>query len=183
MNTNINLSQIKEKISGNVIITIVLIVLAVALAYSGWVTFDEGEGLQDRVYTSIEEYENNRTLLKNLKDLKANSGYYLEQKAKYDEVIAEADSYNTVDYYVELTELCERFELTAKEIVVGEMLPTGNVKTATTTLSVEGDEINVKQLAEYIVSQKQVARIDSIAMTEQADGKVVASMVIVNFTK
>ena len=46
-----------------------------------------------------------------------------------------------------------------------------------------GDEINVKQLAEFIVSQQEIARIDTIAMAEQEDGSVVASLVIVNFTK
>ncbi len=183
MNTNINLSQIKEKINGNVIITIILILLAFVLGYTCWYTFEEGEELQNNIYASVEEYEDNRTLLKNLKNLQANSNYYTAQKEKYDEVIADAGTYNTVDYYVELTELCEKYELTIKEITIGEMVPAGNVKSATTTLAVEGDEINVKQMSEFIVSQKQIARIDSIAMIEQADGSVLASLVIVNFTK
>ena len=83
----------------------------------------------------------------------------------------------------EVKELCEKYELTIKEITIGEMVPMGNVKSATSTLAVEGDEINVKQMAEFIVSQKQIARIDTMAMTEQADGSVLASFVIVNFTK
>jgi hypothetical protein len=183
MNININLSQIKDKINGNVIITIILILLAFLLGYTCWYTFEEGEELQSTIYTSVEQYENNRLLLKNLKNLQANSDYYAAQKEKYDEVIADADTYNTVDYYVELTELCEKYELTIKEITIGEMVPMGNVKSATSTLAVEGDEINVKQMAEFIVSQKQIARIDTMAMTEQADGSVLASLVIVNFTK
>lgn len=183
MKTNINLSQIKGKINGNVFITIILVLLAVVLGYACWLTFDEGETLQNSIYASVEEYEDNRTLLKNLKNLQANSNYYTAQKEKYDEVIADADTYNTVDYYVELTELCEKYELTIKEITVGELVPMGNVKSATSILAVEGDEINVKQMAEFIVSQKQIARIDTIAMTEQADGSVLASLVIVNFTK
>lgn len=183
MNININLSQIKDKINGNVIITIILILLAFLLGYTCWYTFEEGEDLQNTIYTSVEQYENNRLLLKNLKNLQANSDYYAAQKEKYDEVIADADTYNTVDYYVELTELCEKYELTIKEITIGEMVPMGNVKSATSTLAVEGDEINVKQMAEFIVSQKQIARIDTMAMTEQADGSVLASLVIVNFTK
>lgn len=183
MNTNINLSQIKGKINGNVIITIVLILLAFVLGYTCWYTFEQGEKLHNTIYTSVEQYENNRLLLKNLKNLKANSDYYAAQKEKYDEVIADADTYNTVDYYVELSELCDKYELTIKEITVGELVPMGNVKSATSTITVEGDEINVKQMAEFIVSQQEIARIDSIAMTEQADGSAVASFVIVNFTK
>lgn len=183
MNTNINLSQIKDKVNGNVIITIILVILAIVLGYTCWLTFEQGEELKDSVYSSVEKYENNRILLKNLKNLQANSDYYLVQKEKYDEVIAEADTYNSVDYYVELTELCEKYDLIVQELIVGEMIPNGNVKSATTTLAVSGDEINVKQLAEFLVSQQEIARIDSIAMTEQADGSVVASLVIVNFTK
>lgn len=183
MNINISLSQIKEKVNGNVIITIILILLAFVLGYTCWYTFEEGQDLQNSIYNSVEQYENNRLLLKNLKKLQANSDYYLAQKEKYDEVIADADTYNTVDYYVELTELCEKYELTIKEITIGELVPTGSVKSATSTIAVEGDEINVKQMAEFIVSQKQIARIDTIAMTEQADGSVLASLVIVNFTK
>lgn len=183
MNININLSQIKGKINGNVIITIVLVLLAFVLGYTCWYTFEEGESLKDSIYDSVEQYENNRTLLKNLKNLQANSDYYAAQKEKYDEVIADADTYNTVDYYVELTELCEKYELTIKEITVGELIATGSVKSATSTLAVVGDEINVKQMAEYIVSQQEIARIDTIAMAEQEDGSVVASLVVVNFTK
>ena len=183
MNTNINLSQIKDKIDSNVIITVILVVLAIVLGYTCWLTFEQSVELQDSVYESVERYESNRTLLKNLKALQANSDYYLAQKAKYDEVIAEEDSYNSVDYYVELTELCERYGLTIEELTVGEMAPNGNVKSATTVLAVSGNEIDVKQMAEYIVSQKVIARIDSIAMTEQPDGTVVAALQIVNFTK
>lgn len=183
MNTNINLSQIKEKINGNVVITVILVLLAVVLGYVCWLTFEEGVDLEAKVSSHITGYNDNRNLLKSLKNLQANSDYYAAQKEKYDEVIADADTYNTIDYYVELTELCERYELTVKEITIGEMLPTGSVKSATSTLAVEGDEINVKQMAEFIISQKQIARIDTIAMTEQADGSVLASLVIVNFTK
>ena len=183
MNTNINLSQIKEKVNGNVIITIVLILLAVVLGYVCWLTFDEGVKLEADVSKHITEYNDNRNLLKSLKNLQANSDYYAAQKEKYDDVIADADTYNTVDYYVELTELCEKYELTIKEITIGELVPTGSVKSATSTIAVEGDEINVKQMAKFIVSQQEIARIDTIAMAEQEDGSVVASLVIVNFTK
>ena len=183
MNTNINLSQIKGKINGNVVITIVLVLLAVVLGYVCWLTFDQGVKLEADVSKHITEYNDNRNLLKNLKNLQANSDYYEAQKEKYDEVIADADTYNTVDYYVELTELCDKYELTIKEITVGELVPMGNVKSATSVIAVEGDEINVKQMAEFIVSQKEIARIDTIAMVEQEDGTVLASFVIVNFTK
>ena len=160
MNTNINLSQLKEKVNGNVVITAILIVLAVVLGYVCWLTFEDGVNLEARVSSEIVEYNQNRNLLKSLKDLKANS-----------------------DYYVELSELCDRFGLTINEIVVGEMIPTGTVNSATTTLVVVGDEIDIKQMAEHIDSQQEIARIDSIAMTQQADGAVIASLVIVNFTK
>lgn len=183
MNKNINLSQLKEKINGNVIIIAALVVLAVVLGYVCWLTFDNNVDLEARISTEIATYNQNRNLLRNLKNLKANSEYYIEQKDKYDEVIAEAGTYNTVDYYVELSELCDRFGLTIDEINIGEMIPMGNVQSATTTLVVIGDEIDVKVMAEYIVSQSEIARIDSIAMTEQSDGTVVASLTIVNFTK
>ncbi len=183
MNTNINLSQIKDKINGNVIITIILVALSIVLGYTCWITFEQGVDLEAKVSSQITAYNDNRTLLKNLKNLQANSDYYLAQKEKYDEVIAEADSYNSVDYYVELTELCERYGLTIQEITVGELVQNGSVKSATTTLAVTGSEIDIKQMAEYIVSQQEIARIDSIAMTEQADGTVAAALQIVNFTK
>lgn len=183
MNLNINLSQIKSKINSNVVITVVLVLLAALLAYSCYYTFSEGEGLKSSINAKVEEYNNNKVLLKNLKNLQANSNHYLAQKEKYDEVIAEDGSYNVVDYYVELTELCETYELKIQDISVGEMAPTGNVKQASTQVTVTGSELNVKRMAEHIVSQKEIARIDTIAMTEQEDGNVIASMVIVNFTK
>ena len=183
MNTNIDLSQLKEKINGNVVITAILIILAIVLGYVCWLTFEDGVALEARVSSEIVQYNQNRNLLKSLKDLKANSNYYVAQKEKYDEVIADNGTYNSVDYYVELSELCDRFGLTIKEITVGEMSAVGSVNLASTTLIVIGDEIDIKQMAEHIVSQQEIARIDSIAMTQQADGTVIASLVIVNFTK
>ena len=183
MNTNIDLSQLKEKVNGNVVITAILIILAIVLGYVCWLTFEEGVALEARVSSEIVQYNQNRNLLKSLKDLKANSNYYVAQKEKYDEVIADNNTYNSVDYYVELSELCDRFGLTIKEITVGEMSAVGSVNLASTTLIVIGDEIDIKQMAEHIVSQQEIARIDSIAMTQQADGTVIASLVIVNFTK
>lgn len=183
MNSKINLSQIKDKVNGNVVIVVILVILAAVLAYSCFWTFQEGVDLQDSINANVKSYNDNKVLLKSLKDLQANSDYYIAQKEKYDEVIAEDGSYNTVDYYVELSELCEAYELTIQEIEVGEMTPNGNVKEATTTIAVTGSELNVKRMAEHIISQKQYARIDTIAMTQQDDGTVIASMVIVNFTK
>ena len=183
MNLNINLSQVKEKFSANVVIIVVLLLLAVVLGYFCWNTFDEGENLKAGVSQKIVEYNNNRSLLRSLKDLKANSNYYLAQKEKYDEVIAEADTYNTVDYYVEISNLCESYELTIQELEVGDLVPMGTVQMATTTLVVVGEEIDVKLLAEHIITQQEIARIDSITMAEQEDGTVVAALTIVNFTK
>lgn len=183
MNTNINLSQIKDKINTNVIITIILVILAAVLAYTCYFTFQESVELEDEIYKSVETYNDNKVLLKNLKKLQANSNYYTAQKEKYDEVIAESGSYNKVDYYVELTELCETYELTIQSIEVGEMTSTGKVQQASTLITVSGSEINVKSMAEYIVSQKEIARIDNIAMTQQEDGTVIAAMTITNFTK
>lgn len=183
MKTNINLSQLKEKINGNVVITVIMALLAAVLGYACYLTFDNGVDLEARASNSIIEYNDNKNLLKSLKDLQANSDYYIAQKEKYDEVIADAGTYNTVDYYVELSELCDKYELTIVEITVGELVQTGSVQTATSKIAVVGDEINVKQMAEYIVSQNQIARIDEIAMTEQEDGTVIAAMTIVNFTK
>lgn len=183
MKTKISLSQLKGKINGNVVITVIMALLAVVLGYACYLTFDNGVDLEANVSNSIVEYNDNKNLLKNLKDLQANSNYYIAQKEKYDEVIAEAGTYNTVDYYVELSELCDKYGLTVAEITVGELVQTGSVQTATSKIAVVGDEISVKQMAEYIVSQDQIARIDEIAMTEQEDGTVIAAMTIVNFTK
>lgn len=183
MDKKINLSQFKEKVNGNVVITIILIILAIVLGYACWFTFEQGVELEAKVASEIVNYNDNRILLKNLKDLQANSNYYIAQKEKYDEVIAENGTYNEVDYYIELTELCEAYELAVQEITVGEMSSNGYAQELTSTVTVVGNELNVKNMAQYIVSQKEIARIDTITMTEQEDGTVVASMVIVNFTK
>lgn len=183
MNMNINLSQLKDKFNGNVVITIVLILLAAVLGYAGWYTFQEGVSLEASVARQITEYNDNRTLLKNLKDLQANSEYYLAQKEKYDAVIADEGTYNRVDYYVELVETCEEYDLTITEIEVGELTENGVVNEAIATVTVTGDEINVKNMIKYITSQEEIARIDSISMVEQEDGTVVAILTIVNFTK
>ena len=88
-----------------------------------------------------------------------------------------------MDYYIELDELCKKYNLRIADISVGDMVANGNVNQATTTIAVVGEEIDVRRMAVEIVSQEQIARIDTIAMAKQQDGTVAASMVIVNFTK
>ena len=66
---------------------------------------------------------------------------------------------------------------------VGQLENQGNVNVAKTTLSVVGDELDVRKMAAAIVSQQCIARIDDIAMAKQEDGTVAATMTIVNFTK
>ena len=60
MNTNIDLSKLKENINGNVIITAILIILAVVLGYVCWLTFEDGVALEARVSSEIVEYNQNR---------------------------------------------------------------------------------------------------------------------------
>lgn len=183
MNMNINLSQLKDKVNGNVVIIVILILLAAMLGYAGWYTFQEGVELEASVAKQITVYNDNRALLKNLKNLQANSNYYLAQKAEYDSVIADEGTYNRVDYYVELVETCEEYDLKVVEIEVGELTANGIVNEANATVTVVGDEINVKGMIKKITSQQEIARVDAVSMAEQEDGTVVAILTIVNFTK
>ena len=98
-------------------------------------------------------------------------------------IIADNGTYNPVDYYVEIDELCAKYNLKIVDISVGNMVANGLVFEATTTLAVVGEEIDVRRMAVEIVSQEQIARIDTIAMAKQEDGTVAATMTIVNFTK
>ena len=72
-----------------------------------------------------------------------------------------------LDYYIELDELCKKYNLRIVDISVGDMVANGNVNQATSVIAVVGEEVDVRRMAVEIVSQEQIARIDTIAMAKQ----------------
>ncbi len=183
MNTKISFSDLKEKINTVVLVVVAMVILVAVLGVASYFTIQEVAQLKTQISSSITLYEENKILVASLEKLKADSAYFDAQKAEYDKVIADAGTYNTVDYYVELDELCKEYDLKIVDITIGDMQAVGLTNQATTSLSVVGKEIDIRRMAVDIVSQEKIARIDTIAMAEQSDGTVAATMVIVNFTK
>ena len=183
MNTKINLSGLKDKVSSVTLVVIAMVLLVAILGVASYFTIDEVTQLKERIGTSVTKYDENKIFVASLEKLRADSKYYEAQQAEYDKVIADNGTYNVVDYYVEVDELCKKYNLKLIDISVGEMQANGLVNEATTTIAVVGEEVDVRRMAVEIVSQEQIARIDTIAMAKQEDGTVAASMVIVNFTK
>ncbi len=183
MNTNIKLSDLKEKVSTTVLVAVAMVVLVIVLGVASYFTITEVATLKAQIGSSITSLNDNKIFVTSLEKLKANSKYYEAQQAEYDKVIADAGTYNSVDYYVTLDEMCERYNLKIVEIAVGDMVAGGLVNQATTTIAVVGDEVDVRRMAVEIVSQEKIARIDTIAMAQQEDGTVAATLVITNFTK
>ena len=183
MNTNIKISDLKEKVNTTVILAVVMVVLVIVLGVASYFTIQQVTELKDSISSSSSQFGDNKLLVASLERLKADSAYYEAQQAEYDKIVADNGTYNPVDYYVELDELCRSYDLTIVEISVGDMQPNDLVNQATTTVSVVGKEIDIRRMAAEIVSQQEIARIDSIAMAKQQDGTVAATMVIVNFTK
>lgn len=183
MNTNIKLSDLKEKINTTVLVAIAMVVLVAILGVASYFTIQEVTELKDSIGKNTIAYNENKYLVTSLEKLRTDSEYYAKQQAEYDKVIAANGTYSAVDYYVEIDELCKKYDLQVIDISVGEMMENGNVNQATTVISVVGKEIDVRSMAVEIISQEQIARIDTIAMAKQQDGTVAASLVIVNFTK
>lgn len=183
MNTKISLSALKDKVSTVVLVVIAMVFLVIVLGIASYFTISEVTKLNDTINASVTKYDENKIFVASLEKLKADSKYYEAQQAEYDKVIAENGSYNPVDYYVELDELCQKYNLQIVDISVGDMIANGLVFEATTTLAVVGEEVDVRRMAVEIISQEQIARIDTIAMAKQEDGTVAATMTIVNFTK
>jgi Tfp pilus assembly protein PilO len=183
MNTKINLSGLKDKVSTVALVIIAMVLLVAVLGVASYFTITEVAQLKDTIGSSVTKYDENKIFVASLEKLKADSKYYEAQQAEYDKVIAEAGSYNPVDYYVKVEEMCTRYNLNIVDIQVGDMVPNGLVNEASTTIAVVGKEIDIRKMAVEIVSQEQIARIDTIAMAKQEDGTVAATMVIVNFTK
>ncbi len=183
MNTKINISDLKEKVNSAVLLTIAMVVLVIVLGVASYFTITEVAELKESIGSSVTKLDENKIFVASLEKLKADSKYYEAQQAEYDKVIAETGSYDPVDYYVELDELCRKYNLNIVDVKVGEMVENGLVHEASTTLAVVGEEIDIRRMAVEIVSQEKIARIDTIAMAKQQDGTVAATMVIVNFTK
>ncbi|MBR5321353.1 MAG: hypothetical protein IKU41_05890 [Clostridia bacterium] len=183
MNTNIKLSDLKDKISTTALVVVAMVLLVAVLGVASYFTITEVTTLKETIGASVTKFDENKIFVASLEKLKADSKYYEAQQAEYDKVIADNGTYNPVDYYVEIDELCAKYNLRIVDISVGDMVANGLVFEATTTLAVVGEEIDVRRMAVEIVSQEQIARIDTIAMAKQEDGTVAATMTIVNFTK
>lgn len=183
MNTKINLSGLKDKVSTVALVIIAMVLLVAVLGVASYFTITEVAQLKDTIGSSVTKYDENKIFVASLEKLKADSKYYEAQQAEYDKVIADAGSYNPVDYYVKVEEMCTRYNLNIVDIQVGDMVSNELVNEASTTIAVVGQEIDIRKMAVEIVSQEQIARIDTIAMAKQEDGTVAATMVIVNFTK
>ena len=183
MNTKINLSGLKDKVSTVALVIIAMILLVVVLGVASYFTISEVAQLKETIGSSITKYDENKIFVASLEKLRADSKYYEAQQAEYDKIIADNGTYNVVDYYVELDEMCKKYNLKVVDISVGDMVANGLVCEAKTTIAVVGEEVDVRRMAVEIVSQQEIARIDTIAMAKQEDGTVAASMVIVNFTK
>lgn len=183
MNKDIKLSDLKEKVSTTALVAVAMVLLVIVLGVSSYFTIQEVAELKGNIGSNLTKYEENKIFVTSLEKLKADSAYYEAQQAEYDKIIADAGTYNSVDYYVQIDELCKKYNLKIVEIAVGDMVSNGLVNEATTTIAVVGDEVDVRRMAVEIVSQEKIARIDTIAMAKQQDGTVAATMVIVNFTK
>ncbi len=181
MNKKIDLSTLKG--NDSIIVAVLMVILMIVLCLAGWFTIQRAANVKTEVDSSIEMYNQNLELLTSLRKLRDNSAYYEAQKAKYDEVIAENGSYSVIGYNMDIDDLCRKYDLDIQEIAVGDMSPLANVNSARTSLTVVGKESNVKKLCTYIVSQKEIARIDDFSMVANEDGTVIAMLTIVNFTK
>lgn len=183
MKFNFNLASLKEKTNGVVVVVVLVLIMLGILGVGIWYTVGSIEETQTKIQDAKASYETNVLLLQNLKKLQSNSKYYLAQKEKYDEVIAENGSYTVNGYYAKIDRLCTKHNLVIEEIEVGKMEPAENVNMAKTTLTVNGTESGVRNMVQELISQKEIARVDSLALTQADEGNVSATMTIVNFTK
>ncbi|MCR4595125.1 MAG: hypothetical protein K5761_08735 [Clostridiales bacterium] len=181
MNKKIDLSSLKG--NDSIVVAVLMVILMIILCLAGWFTIQRASNVQTEVDGSIEKFNQNIALLTNLRTLRDNSSYYEAQKAKYDEVIAENGSYSAKEYSMDLDDLCRKYDLEIQEWEVGEMSPSASVNSAKTTITVVGKESNVEKLCTYIVTQKEIARIDDYSIVANDDGTVIAMLTIVNFTK
>ena len=185
MKFNFDLKSLKEKANGVVLVVLLVIILLGLLIFATWYTVSEANATKESIASVKEEYNKNIQLIQDLRKLKSNSEFYVAQKVKYDEVVADNGSYDKVDYTIYIDNLTRKYNLVIDEMEVGEMQSSGNSMSARTHLSVTGKEQDVRTMAEEIVSKKTITRIDDFALVNTGDeeGNVQATMTIVNFTK
>ena len=183
MKLNIDVSSLKEKVNGVVLVVVLVVILIALLGFGTYYTVNEGINTSERISEVKSQYANNIKLVGDLNVLKNNSEFYVAQKEKYDKVISNIEDYSTREYLLELDDLCRKYDLEISEIEVGEMQSAGNLSMARTTLSVVGKESDVRNMAIEILSQENITRIDDFALAPAEDDNVEAAMTIVNFAK
>ena len=183
MKLNVDLSSLKEKVNGVVLVVVLVVILIALLGFGTYYTVNEGINTSEKISEVKSQYANNIKLVGDLNVLKNNSDFYVAQKEKYDKVIADSSDYSVKNYLITLDDMCRKYDLDIKEIEVGEMVSMGDVSAARTTLSVVGKESDVRSMAIEILSNEKITRIDDFAIAPAEDDNVEAALTIVNFGK
>ena len=183
MAAKLNTSSLKEKINGVTLISVAMVLLVIILGVAMWLTIKDCNAKELAINTTITEYNNNKVQLGTFKAIAKDFDQFQKIQAAIDKKIAPISEYNSKEYKIKMYEMCEEYNLEITGIQAGEMVPMGTVYTADTTLSVVGDELNVRKMIKELISNEQVTKVDGITIEYLGDGNVTATFIITNIAK
>lgn len=183
MAAKLDKSSLKGKLNGVALIGIAMILLVVILGVAMWLTIKDCKSTDAAIKSTITTYNNSKLQLGTYKAIAKDYEQFQTIQAEIDDKIGKYDEYNTKEYKLKMYEMCEDYNLELTGIFVGDMSAVGAVYMADTTVSVVGDELNVRKMIKELISSEQVTKVDEITIEYLGDGTVSATFVVTNIAK
>lgn len=176
-------SSLKGKPNGVTLISVAMILLVLILGVAMWLTIKDCKEKEAAIGSTITTYNNSKLQLGTYKAIAKDYDQFQKIQAEINEKIGTYDEYNTKEYKMKMYEMCKEYNLELTGIFVEDMSAVGAVYMADTTVSVVGDELNVRKMIKELISSKQVTKVDEITIEYLGSGQVSATFVVTNIAK
>ena len=172
-----------KKLSADPRVLVVIIVLACAALIALCVyTNNQTKLVEDEIQTQVSAFENNKQSIENLLLLKARSDQYLQRNEEY-EALLTSDGLSQEEFMIYFDKFCKQYDCRMTLIEFGGTETIGDVQSLSIRLTVEGEFENLMAICDGIVTQDRFYRIDEVTFAMGSQGKKVATINVVAFSK
>jgi hypothetical protein len=176
-------SSLKEKLNGVTLVGLAMVLLVIILGVAMWLTIKDCQAKEASINSTITTYNTNKLQLGTLKAIAKDFDQFQKIQEEIDKKIAKKEDYSAKAYKIKMYEMCEDYNLEVAGVYAEEMSAVGSVYMANTTVSVVGNELNVRKMIKELISSEQVTKVDEITIEYLGSGQVSASFVVTNIAK
>ena len=172
-----------KQLSADPRILVVIIAIACAALIALCVyTSKQTKETEEQLNNQISVFQENKSAIENLLALKARSDQYIKQNEEYENLIT-SDGLSQQDFMIFFDKFCNKYDCRMTLIEFGELGMEGEIQSQSFDLTVEGEFENLMAVCDGIVTQDRFYRIDGVTFSSGNEGKKVAVIKVVAFSK